>query len=523
MDELDADPALEVLRSTEAPSLIHLATAAFARAVAADRAERREEAAKARAASRARARPIPGSAAEHGEDGDVREVDDENGAAGGAGSSAADESDDEGVSLADMAADLPAHLAQRLLTALIREGMPIDSATWRACFEPRGHEVTGVDISTLRPGASLSLLELSSIGDWCPSLRVLKANALEVSEAQLAALLSQLRGLEAVSLRHADCLRDDVLCMLGRQNAHTLRSLDLSWSAPDMWDAGVLQLLHCERLEVLRLNGMSRITSDVLEPVLTSTTALRSLALKGCSSVDSLLVNLPCLTEIDLGGMPHLPVRDIQRLLCANAAALAAVRLVESNVTPAALDAVVHAAGGVLPHLKVLDLSWCDELTAAATVRFVTACPALEDVRLRRSTIGDAEVEAIASSCPQLARVTLPRCDGIGNPGATSLAKHCPRLWEVDLSWAATFDNAGLAALVGALDLRVLTLQGCKALTEELATVVTEGKHSWALRHLDLGWINAVDDTVVERLLDAVPGLVVVDYYVNDRSRDTAK
>lgn len=418
------------------------------------------------------------------------------------------------MSTPDLVKALPTHLATHLLTAFITEQAPLTDEILHACFA--GHpDVSVVDVSGWGR-CRASLLALQDSADDAHALTHVRADNLQMSTAQVSALLSSMRRLEAISLRHTRSLTDDSLSMLCRNNCRTLRHLDLSWSNTDMPDWGLNTLFKCEHLTTLRLAGLQNITSDLVAPALSTMTGLTTLSLKGCAAIDSLHdVRLPCVTDIDLSGLMHVPARDLQSLLVPRASELVALRLAETAATPAVLQAMVEAAGETLPALEVLDLSWCDDLGGDGVALLAAACPNLRDLQLRCSSVSDAGMARVAAACPNLRQLNLSRCDNIGGLTIRALADHCTRMEELDLSWCASVSDDGLASLMASMPrLRGITLQGCKTLTEALVDIIAAAPCKTSLRLLDLGWVNAVSDVIVERLMrECGEWITVLDYY----------
>ena len=99
-----------------------------------------------------------------------------------------------------------------------------------------------------------------------------------------------------------------------------------------------------------------------------------------------------------------------------------------------------------------------------------------------------------------------------GEPGARA------SLTDLDLSWTEVGDEGVLALFRGCSALKLLAVQGCKALTPRCVRgLFEEGDTNLvaapALQWIDFSWVNTMSVTLAEAVLRARPELAVVDYY----------
>ena len=97
------------------------------------------------------------------------------------------------------------------------------------------------------------------------------------------------------------------------------------------------------------------------------------------------------------------------------------------------------------------------------------------------------------------------------------MATACPLLRKLDLSWSTISDSGLEVFLKASAVLESLNLEGCKSLTASISIYLPMCAPR-SLRHLDLSWVNAVSDQVVQIILEDfrhVPDFHIVDYYGN--------
>jgi len=219
----------------------------------------------------------------------------------------------------------------------------------------------------------------------------------------------------------------------------------------------------CPLLEVLDISYSMAITHNGVE-LLGSLSKLNTLEMGGCTGVLNFNLELPALTDLNLHGLSAICDSTVSRLL-RGASNISSLQLGESQITA---DISVAA---MLPHsatLHTLDLSWCEGIESSdALAELVITAPLLENLSLQCVQLDAAVPMAIGECCHQLVTLNLSRT-GCTAEAVHAIAKGCTLLEELNLSWSNICD-AGLLALVKHCKaLRMLELQGCKGLTEEV-------------------------------------------------------
>ena len=285
--------------------------------------------------------------------------------------------------------------------------------------------------------------------------------------------------------------------------------------------------------------------------------ALERLSLKGCARVDGVPAAhdadgldaqqpvWPRLETLDVKGLSLVEPNAWASLLrpyLAPAAPLAPRGLRVLKMGECALgDAALAACFAGLPTggaaarappppcaLHTLDLSWCDGLPVDALVRLTErAGNSLCTLKLRcaalRGADGDeaSDVERVARACPELKKLNLARVGaGIDDAGACALARGGARasLTDLDLSWTEVGDDGCHALFRSCSALKLLAVQGCKALTPRCVRGLFEEADERevaapALQWIDFSWVNTMSVTLAEAVLRARPELAIVDYY----------
>ena len=213
------------------------------------------------------------------------------------------------------------------------------------------------------------------------------------------------------------------------------------------------------------------------------------------------------------GGVGGLTTDDLVPVLAPRAGSLQSLRLGELSVTPPLLATLLPATLTRLA-LTDLDLSWCEELDAAALTGLLSRCPDLTQLALQCCSLDNDAVQALAGFCPSLRALNLNRCRllKLGGPSLLALggspAAAC--LTFLDLSWCHPPAPELHVLLERCTSLRHLALQGCKELGPEALWEVPPSPH---LRFLDLSWCDHYSREVARALSCRRQRVVVLDYY----------
>ncbi|KNC50232.1 uncharacterized protein AMSG_06385 [Thecamonas trahens ATCC 50062] len=176
------------------------------------------------------------------------------------------------------------------------------------------------------------------------------------------------------------------------------------------------------------------------------------------------------------------------------------------------------AAGGCLTTLGLANTSVCSEGVAA----IAAVSPRLEKLDLGWSEVDDAALDALAHGCPHLSMLRLRCCEEVTSPALTALvaaaqelvvldlarmsavtdevlASIAPSCTRLDVSWANEVTDVGVAALVQRCQgMRIISLQGCKQVT--LAGMGPSLRTGWQdLVALDVSCVPAPADHLLPR------------------------
>ena len=208
-----------------------------------------------------------------------------------------------------------------------------------------------------------------------------KVRAREALLAQMASTRGALKAFLSGSRPNSPAMRD------GREFQGT-RHLDLA-GASEITDASISALAHvCPTLEFLSLAGCVRLTDASIRAICVANPGLLSLNLNATS---------PALTGTAaeaIGGVCHA-LRELHLRRCSWLKTWMCMRLFN--------DA---------PHLEVVDLSFCANLSDADVTVVAKRCPNLRHIDLRECcNTSDGAVMALTMHCPGLVYVALSRKD----------------------------------------------------------------------------------------------------------------
>ena len=326
-----------------------------------------------------------------------------------------------------------------------------------------------------------------------PHLAKLKLHCRALDDARLAKLAASSPALTSLSLLELEQVTALGLVSALRALLHLAR-LELG-VVP--WANAVFRLgdtLHFERLTSLR----SVHFQYGLGPV-------RTLSFAGCAALRTITSEptLRKVTYLNLCGtsvgaaciealMSKLP--ELGCLVVRKCAALDGRLAISSHATLHHL----HLTG--CASLRHLHISNCLKLEHLA----LGGCAALETLELRhlrRLSLGALDLAAMAPH--PLRELKLPSCVLATDADVAAIAASCPALEEVDLSYCVNVGDGAVAALARCAALRSLSLLNCRKVVD-VAPLIDGCPNLVAL---DLRWCTRVDNEVVQRVVAAHPQL----------------
>lgn len=333
---------------------------------------------------------------------------------------------------------------------------------------------------------------LDAIGTL-PHLAKLKLHCRALDDARLAKLTASSPALTSLGLLELEHVTALGLVSALRVLPH-LTQLELG-VVP--WANGVVKLGGALRFE--RLTSLRSVHLQYgLGPV-------RTLSFAGCAALRS-ITSEPTLRNVrflDLSGtsvgaaciealMPKLP--ELLYLLLSKCAALDGRLAISSHKTLLKVELAGCAA------LRHLHISNCLKLEQLA----LGGCAALETLELRHLRRLSLKSFDFAMMRPHTLReLKLPSCVLIADADVAAIATSCPALEEVDLSYCVNVGDGAVAALARCAALRSLSLLNCR----KVADVSPLIRGCPNLVALDLRWCTRVDDEVVQRVVAAHPQL----------------
>lgn len=227
-----------------------------------------------------------------------------------------------------------------------------------------------------------------------------------------------------------------------------------------------------------------------------------------------ILANLECLV---IPGMSCLSSANIVAFVSPSMYMLRELSLAESSISSHDVDTLARCLHEDLC-IEILDLSWCEELSAVSIAGIAVRCRRLQYLSVQSTKMDSENIISIVSSCGNIKFLNLSRCVDINNDALICISNHC-NLVSLDISWAEGVGPEGvLCILRKSSNLRVLILQGCKEIGQPVMDVlmgVTEGGLlKLQLKFLDLSWVNICSEDAAKLISKTRSGLFVVDYYL---------
>uniref|UniRef100_A0A147BQJ4 Putative f-box protein n=1 Tax=Ixodes ricinus TaxID=34613 RepID=A0A147BQJ4_IXORI len=309
------------------------------------------------------------------------------------------------------------------LEALTLRGSPLVPA-WAA------HAARFPKLRLLDVGFSLDVngAALSHFVDGCPLLSHLNVEGCKGVDDAAVEALCPLAGLLSVNMSHCCQVTDDGLLALARGSPRlVLLNADGISRITDRAVCGLAEHLG-PRLVCLELDG-EQLTDASFR------------ALRRCSRLETLSVSYAeNLTDASLASIKEL--RTLRRLKLRRGPQLTARglgslfrggslgRLISLELDSLALDdqALALLVKGC-PHLQVLSLPWCWDITEAGLATIVNNCPNLESlVLLGLYKIHGFCLAGLAVSMPKLRYLHLEQCNEVVDLLLESLARRLPHL-----------------------------------------------------------------------------------------------
>ncbi|OQR87242.1 hypothetical protein ACHHYP_09331 [Achlya hypogyna] len=343
-------------------------------------------------------------------------------------------------------------------------------------------------------GVAFKPADLYVIMDALPQLQHLRCAYVSAFSDEHVRLLTTLNLCE-LCVNWCSGVTDATLSVLATRYTNSLTALEIAGTT--VTTQGVLRLVACTKLQRLNLRGAETSKAHKSEHCVVA-----------CDQVTDLPQGLDQLIDIDLRGLSCVSTDNLTRVLSPVWPHLERVSLGETALTSSALKEVLcHGC------LELLDLSWCFQLDAATIISCIRFASSLVTIKLRCLELSDNCLEAIARHCPTLRKLNIARCRNLSDGGFQAIASSCNRLEVLDASWSLVADATLLLLLDCAPALKRLCLQGCKAITGSFLDKLRETRPPLRLASLDLSWVDAVENEVVQSVLPLYPSLVVTGYY----------
>ena len=134
------------------------------------------------------------------------------------------------------------------------------------------------------------------------------------------------------------------------------------------------------------------------------------------------------------------------------------------------------------PQLKVLDLSWCEDLTDRGMSIIANSCPSLQHLSLRQCSASTFTLDALAANGRHMSYLNIAGIDGLTDVALGSMAENMPLLNEIDVSWNSSLSDVGVIALLQCCTkLKKAVLCGLKRITSQPFLAIIGDLGQWFL------------------------------------------
>lgn len=283
----------------------------------------------------------------------------------------------------------------------------------------------------------------------------------------------------------------------------------------------------CPHLHELRLHMVGQIDDSVLSFYGQHLKHLTSLALRGCFLITT--GGWAKFFEVVGPRLELLELSDTSRFDAGTAKALVKncpklKSLTIRRATHLDDEAVAHLTS--LKHLKKLDLGHAGAKVSDETIiNLLQSCgKTLEflDLSALRELTDAVVLEGIGKNCEKLQSLSLNDLDLLSDDGINKFFSEWsdnPPLLSLEIERCPLLHKEALSAILAhsGANLRNLNLNSMDELTREGILQIAETNALPMCESLDLSWIRAVDDLVLERLLENAPSLRKLLIWGNNR------
>ncbi|KAG0380898.1 hypothetical protein BGX24_003372 [Mortierella sp. AD032] len=324
-----------------------------------------------------------------------------------------------------------------------------------------------------------------------------------------------------------------IICRNRSLNADTLQLfLDsrhselILYDCTDITAVGLQNIAQfCPNLRSLKLKLCGRITNEVMDYYIEHLTKLASLTLIGpILIIEPTYIKLfeiigERFEKFELKGSSRFSLKAI-KALCDNCPNITHLRLGDCNLMD---DEWLGPIAG-LTKLKSLRIRnpEPDKLTTSAVVKLIQAVGSgLEELELKGcdGLMDEVLVDAIRPSCVRVERLNLSGCEELTTEGVETLFKDWtvnPGLTYLNLENCVMLKDEALMAVTehSGATLEDLNMSGMDEITKDALQTLTRCVH---LVDLNVSWCRAVDDDIMEQLVEAAPRLAKVTVWGDHR------
>nr|CAD7448637.1 unnamed protein product [Timema bartmani] len=299
----------------------------------------------------------------------------------------------------------------------------------------------------------------------------------------------------------------------------------------------------CQRLRRLNMNfcHLGENSADLLDKVVQFFPDLEVLILEGCQPLDKegymIISRLQQLTTLNLTHCKGLDSHSLARIV--DGCELLEELFIDDVVQiydPDIVHAIQrhHSKLKVLvidgedltdksfiqvakcSRLRVLKISFCDQMTDVGLLEGVGQLQYLQNLQLRRGNLLSARgLFTFLNHCnvSNLTHLDLSECSALNDEGLLGIAKRCQQLVLLSLHWCWDVTDLGLMRIVThCKKLRALDLLGVVRITGESYFKLIPSNLT-KLTYLNLEQCNNICDEAVLDLVTAKPDLIVINYY----------
>jgi len=367
----------------------------------------------------------------------------------------------------------------------------------------------------------------TKLAQKCKNLTLLNVSGCpQITHDALVDILKQNRRVSSLMISGTYITDEGLATMANVMSAKNLTCLDLSFCR-EISDMEILSISEkCTSVSTLNLCGLNRITDNAARAICANFWSLRTLSLEDVFLLDDSAFwfdrvkdGRPIANESMLTSLKSLNLKDCINItdraiegLCERCRQIEILNLRGcEKLKDESMVFLTESYGfkvGLCDSLKVLDLSYCSNVSTGSMLDLLAACGCLEELFLEGLIgVNDDFIHQLCISCRTITKLSLQRCQMVTDASLCSIADF---LWieKLDISYCTKITDPAIETISLVCNaIRILNLRRLHKITPECLFGLVRNCRD--LQELDIRDCRLIDSVAVENMKKFHPTLMV--------------